>query len=357
MARALISLSGKPLRNDQCANCHLFEWKQPEKAGLRHCSRCKVLQYCGEPCQKEHWMLVHKKQCAKLASFTKETTGVPRTSASIFPFDPISDIQDAMVAQMEKILIKAFQLPDLSNPNTEAHRQLTQLLGRMKHSMTEIWWQKRIFPEEYVFSRCFSGNGFADIFRKTNSIPVNQMTLESKDVWSSLHLVWGRMVEHRTFLILGALKEGLNAVPKEFRSLGPMTMPLQKDVGIFPHVMSELIKAFSGAQLPSFKVLLKIVCGGALRQACTFCHTSMTVVAVAGEVEGDNIPGSPGNPAVFLWPYMPLVFTCGGINCIEKSNALWQAYRKFQFGIGASFSKSIKCDSCFKLTEKVHRCL
>ena len=52
---------------NECANCLLFQWEQPDIGDLQKCTRCKVLQYCSKECQKEHWMLVHKSQCKKFA--------------------------------------------------------------------------------------------------------------------------------------------------------------------------------------------------------------------------------------------------------------------------------------------------
>ena len=52
---------------------------------------------------------------------------------------------------------------------------------------------------------------------------------------------------------------------------------IQEEIGPFPNRVAELIKAFSGAHLPSFHELLKVFCGGSLRQACSVCKTGMTV--------------------------------------------------------------------------------
>ena len=65
-----------------CANCLVYNWKQPEPAILKKCTRCKmvqyftiititiaiaitititrckVVQYCGKACQQEHWVKV-----------------------------------------------------------------------------------------------------------------------------------------------------------------------------------------------------------------------------------------------------------------------------------------------------------
>ena len=38
-------------------------------------SRCKMLQYCSKECQKEHWILVHKSQCKKLAEKSEGAVG------------------------------------------------------------------------------------------------------------------------------------------------------------------------------------------------------------------------------------------------------------------------------------------
>ena len=45
-----------------CANCSAFDWPQAA-TGLRRCARCRVLWYCGRPCQEEHWDKVHKRHC------------------------------------------------------------------------------------------------------------------------------------------------------------------------------------------------------------------------------------------------------------------------------------------------------
>ena len=34
---------------------------------LKNCSRCKLVKYCGKPCQRQHWKSGHKKRCVSLA--------------------------------------------------------------------------------------------------------------------------------------------------------------------------------------------------------------------------------------------------------------------------------------------------
>ena len=83
---------------NKCVNCLVFNWGQPEDpTTLRKCKQCKVVQYCSESCQKEHWNLVHKKQCKKIASAiasfreTGDDIGVSGVIFSHHPF-PASEV-------------------------------------------------------------------------------------------------------------------------------------------------------------------------------------------------------------------------------------------------------------------------
>ena len=49
---------------------------------------------------------------------------------------------------------------------------------------------------------------------------------------------------------------------------------LEDEVGLFPIRLQELIDAISSAEMPSFKELLRVYCGGSLDQICNFCGAS-----------------------------------------------------------------------------------
>ena len=34
---------------------------------LKSCARCKLVKYCGKPCQRQHWKSGHKKRCVVVA--------------------------------------------------------------------------------------------------------------------------------------------------------------------------------------------------------------------------------------------------------------------------------------------------
>ena len=46
--------------------CSVCEVKPSSGRVLKQCSVCKVLLYCGEICQKEHWKKVHREHCKKI---------------------------------------------------------------------------------------------------------------------------------------------------------------------------------------------------------------------------------------------------------------------------------------------------
>ena len=50
-----------------CDSCNIFGWKQPrDRSSIKRCSRCKVVSYCCEQCQKEHWFNAHEEHCKYL---------------------------------------------------------------------------------------------------------------------------------------------------------------------------------------------------------------------------------------------------------------------------------------------------
>ena len=67
MRMASSSGRGPPL--NECVNCIVFGWKQPKNPTmvLKTCGTCKLMKYCSQECQREHWRLVHRKHCKDLA--------------------------------------------------------------------------------------------------------------------------------------------------------------------------------------------------------------------------------------------------------------------------------------------------
>ena len=294
------------LRN-KCSNCALFDWEQPDAATLKQCAKCKVVQYCGEHCQKEHWMQVHKHHC-KMLAFMKDT-GFTAFLAVKAPDDTL----EILAILMQKIIFKMLSSGMWSHPGFRG--PLTQLGEAMSEGIEQTWAMRRVFPREFSIL-CLDKGG---LYEETQKIRVGDLWSD----WSTLHLVWGRLIEYRRVAQLNSLKEPREALPKE------LWTGLREEMGVFPVRVAELIKAFSGDKFPSFKELLKIICGGTLLQRCSFCHSSVSVVAVEGEVEGFY----KTTATVALLPHMAPMFRCGESNCAAEMEDKVFEHQKWELAI------------------------
>ena len=334
-----------------CVNCLVFNWGQPEElTTLRKCKQCKVVQYCSESCQKEHWNLVHKKQCKKIASAIAsfreigDDIGVSRVIFSHHPF-LASELPGNPEATLMMLALKVLAKMQFSNQSvyTKVSSQLAQLEAEMTKFMETTWVNKKIFPEKF---RLFCDKSeIYSLYTKT-SVTADE-ELASQDLWSTLHLVLGRLFSWQAVERVNSLKGPREVVPAK------LWIGLQQDVGQFPSRVAELIKALSGDQLPSFQELLKIFCGGSLSQTCSFCSTRMHVAAVDGEGEGCY----EGIPVVSILPFLPPLFDCGAQTCAVKHGSKGSAFAQLGLGLGATHARlqSKRCDYCFMLAEKVHR--
>lgn len=315
----------------ECANCIVFQWEQPAVGNLQKCSRCKVLQYCSKDCQKEHWMLVHKEQCKQLA----------KTKAVYRPLDYSNGPNESLLMLVWRILVK-IKSTDLFS-NTRVRTLAMQLEEETMKSKAWIEYQKKI---------CRVTSGLVELgtqqYEQTRQM--FDMDMKSVDLWSTLHLLWGRIYNYNTYLRVRRLKEPKSAELEEFWS------NMEDDVGSFPSRVAELIEAFSGTQFPSFfEELLKIWCGGSLVQNCSFCAAIVTVAAVSGEVLGAF--RGMGPPSILLVPHLPPIIYCGSDKCLPQYDVKREAWNRFVLAVNASYNKLVKnnCDYCFKLANEVHR--
>ena len=168
---------------------------------------------------------------------------------------------------------------------------------------------------------------------------------DSRNLWSTLLLVKGRLRDYESILMVNSLKEPRKATP------GELWNGLKDDVGVFLARAEEMIKAFEGPQFPSFQELLEIICGGSLVQSCTYCTSSIRVEAM---VDGQHMERVP---VVALLPYLLPTFACTATKCRDQLKTTchgwltWNlALKSIGFGLLAN-----KCDFCFKASEEVHR--
>ena len=144
-----------------------------------------------------------------------------------------------------------------------------------------------------------------EILLKISQFPIP----DPHDLCSTLHLVLITLVDYKGFLIVTALKEPRTAMPEE------VWKGLEEDVGVFPSRLEEMTKAFEGTDFPSFKDLLKIICGGRLEQDCTFCASKTRIEDVwsrRGRKQRSDVP------CVALPLYRTPMVACKEKSCREQ---------------------------------------
>ena len=296
-------------------------------------------------------MLVHKKQCGdlvkakKLEEEGKVSSRVPVGIYSHHPFPKEGlpeDTLETLIVQIHRILIKMRLAGHPAYADSKMHEDLLELEHTMERNRHRIWAERKTRPQR---DRIFPFAACSALRCRLSLCVIPAADKLCTDLWPILHLVWGMLFEVNLMRNVNNFKEPRNAVPLKLWD------GLEDDIGLFPTRLQELLHVLtSSTQLPSFKELLGIYCGGSLEQNCSFCGTPVTVVA-EGEGWRKDVP------TVCLLPFLPILFFCGGANCLgdfakkintwsDWATAAKMTYNKLAFN---------KCDFCFKLAENVHR--
>ena len=222
----------------------------------------------------------------------------------------------------------------------------------MTEKLWNIYFRRKIYPPA-----CINGSldDFSQDFRDQTAMLCFVEIGDQVGLWSTLHLILSLKTQLQFLRQLNNLKEPRVSVPEE------LWQGLDKDVGAFPSIVEQIIAIFyRERQIPPFKELLKIVCGGSLTQACTGCNKQIVVVAGAGAVGRGSGPGSgqgwrKGKPLVLVRPHLPRMFNCSGRSCMKQVFNIHLF--KWMVAVGAAKSRLAQnvCDFCFKLSENVDR--
>ena len=326
-----------------CANCFVFGWVQPDPAELRKCGKCKVLKYCGQECQAEHWKHVHKDQC-KLLAKARESSKIPVTIFSYIPFSSAAlpaNTLEALVELIQRVLAK---MRDINHPVCSVlPAEMKKIEDGMVANRRIIWAHQKTFPKQaQSFASWFLGAN--NVIRTLEYLLQSEMN-DPLDLGSILLLLYLRFLDHKTVLQVNQMKEPGAMIPKEAWS------GAEKEVGVFPTRLQELIEAFyaKGQDFPSYEELVKILCGGSLTQQCSFCSSTIKVEVLAGEKIGLG--------CALVQPYSSPTFRCGKSACIKEMQKKMAAWKGWLLAVGALFNKLqiTRCDFCFKFAEKVKR--
>ena len=204
---------------NECANCFIFHYEQMKPESLQKCGRCKVVEYCSKECQAEHWAMLHKAQCKQMA-WARQSEKAGKEPVGIYsqhPFpDPEASLQsgtadttEVLVDVVQKVLVRLKSRDPTLFLRIE---QLPQLEAIMEMNRMRIWRDKKIFPQQYRALNIDHGcSPEHPLFYK--SMVTWQKDEAGLNIWSTLYLVWGRLVEHMVTVLMSILKDARQALP------------------------------------------------------------------------------------------------------------------------------------------------
>ena len=331
---------------NKCANCWAYRWVQPGKSILQQCKQCKVAQYCGIDCQKEHWKSCHKKHCKELVAikvaWREGDPPIQLASHPVFPAIKMGgNTTENLVLLVIRVIRKMRQTGHPAFLADPAKGSLEQIWKKMaRENLMTIYTARRIYP-----SAAFAGAGDSrELSNLIQHISFDE-TEDHRGLWNTLNLILDILVFHQFLVTANRFKDLHVSVPEE------LWQGVDKEVGLFPDIVKEIVEAFSSdQQVPTFQRLLEIFCGGSRSQACTICNKEIVVSGI------DGLATRPID-TVYLRPFLPRMFFCGEELCVEQHNTLVTPWFKWTVAVCAAFAKlkENRCDFCFKLSEKVHR--
>ena len=336
---------------DECVNCLVYKWVQPDPSILQKCKQCKIVQYCGIDCQAEHWKACHKKHCRELvATKVAWREGDPPVHIGSHPDYPAIDLHGDPTENLVLLVMQVIGKMRQTNHPAFSIDVAKALLQQIWHSMDgrNIYRHKRIFPPALPLLPIDDPEVFEQQLQQIKEISFDD-TEDQLGLWKTLKLILVKLSEHQLILGAQSLKE-LDvsvAVPEELRHC------VEKEVGPFPSIVEKIIEAFisSDPQFPTFQQLLEIMCGGNLNQTCTMCNKQIVVSASGSGFDTEKMD------RVVVHPYLPRMFFCGDEFCVEESDRRIFTFYKWVVAVNAAVVrlKPNRCDFCFKLSEKVHR--
>ena len=204
---------------------------------------------------------------------------MPVGIGSHHPFPAMTDTTEAYVTLVMQVID---QMRQTDHPACSTKAGL----------MEEIWERMACdgLSQNYTTRKVFPPAGCSTstiefcqkLWMQTSNIFFSE-TEDQLGLWRTLNLLLINLLYHLFLQDLNSLKEPQVSVPEE------MWRGVDKEVGLFPTLVKKITLAFfADHQVPPFKRLLEIICGGSLKNACTFCHKQIVVVSIVTHMEGNK---------------------------------------------------------------------
>jgi len=395
-----------------CANCFVFNWKQPTMNLLKRCTGCRKVWYCDDKCQKEHWHNTHKQQCKyfsnkkvlRNAKHEESTCLVCKEEARVGKEEMSMESNPILPCTMSRAN-KELMIIGESFVDGSPHVALAEMTGifhtkkeamiaifmrillKMKMTKHSLWrvtrtailaenlykmlWKERIAhldgvltfkkpgPLEGQVFENMDSEGLNDIADKMVAIGTIRRTAESMgiiagDEFPSLFKPW------KTLQVLTALllREHASIPMYAADCLGIVGVPEEIEKIRTTFVQSNkmrdnVLNVLSGGLVPHTTLVVEGLCDGDSAQQCNVCREEVIVRKVAVAV--GHSPIIPGYPVIVLG--QTVTFTqCGSETCnkyISKTSFSAKLKELFEqyTTLGAEHMQEL-CDYCGKLNYK-----
>jgi len=371
-----------------CANCYVFDWIQPNEDVLKRCTGCRVLWYCDDKCQKEHWHNTHKRQCKYMSNkkvlrnakheetscllckeeahvgkvemskqgnptlpctmsrANKELMDIDGSFSEGLPYAVLAEMTglyhtkvEAIIVTFMRILVKMkmtkhslWQVPQTAVDAGKLYKMLWE--ERIEHLKDSLTFKKPGPLEgQLAFDingpRLYSVNG---IFDKMVAIGAIRLQLKSMGIidaeeLSSVFQPWGTLNVLLALLVIGNKSLGMYAAD----CVGLVGLP--EEIGKvrttaiqFNKMRNNAVSLLSGGLVPFTSILINGLCDGISLQQCYVCRKKVTARRAALFVSK-----FPGDPVLVLEELITYTL-CGRDTCLKDSFAFPQGKDLFVAG-------------------------
>jgi len=398
-------MSAECAMSSDCALCYVYSWERAGAAAACP-GGCGVAAYCGEACRREHWAQGHAARCG-LRGWTdrllqEEVTvlraggGWPRhekecpvcrkeptvqgqklrakelTSPSYACFArmqaqtdrPCADQVLAAVpgTRMEKVgalLLNILAKMRLSGHLVAEAPQCWSMIEMLMSREKRIQMSWKIHPKPHlddhllqfpftkvveelsaavaalvVRSPAMVVRGGPSASSPTSAAGNWRLPRDHFAMWQTLLAVaeLGNIVQDFTLRLI---------LPAEYKPVTKYKEEEVEDASLLDLV--EAVHARLAPQLRHFSDVLAVLCGGNLRQACTFCSKAVTVANVV------TTASSPDGPVLFLNPMFQRVYSCGAEACRREVEVRRLEYTRWKARVAEAWDALAACHSCFHL--------
>jgi len=402
-----------------CCNCYIFDWKQPTN-DLKRCTGCRVVWYCGDMCQREHWNNSHKKQCKYMsnrkvlsnAKHDQATCLVCQEEANVgqeemskpsnptlpctmstankvlmnidesfseecrVPYATLAEVTgqfhtkvEAILAIIMRILVKMkmskhllWQLPSTAVLADSLYKMLWR--GRMNHLENSLLFKKPGPLEEQLLYQGVDSDLKDDLNEKMIEIEAIRLALESMGFIDgeefSLFRPWETLKVLMALLIKAEGFLGMSAADR----VGVVGLPeeierIRTTSSQFNKMQDKVCSLLSGGLVPFTSLVIDALCDGNPVQQCIVCRKEVTVSNACREEVLPVIPG--GDPVLVLGQVVTFTL-CGCDTCrvYHMEGPFESGRRKLMKLYNSLLGEHCKelCDYCGKFNSKAkgHRC-